>query len=174
MKEKHKVMYMRFAEAASMTSSAKRLQVGAVAVKNNMVIGTGYNGLPSGVDGECEDKEYVEDTHWWLFDGSQEVDDDKLIKFMESYPYCENDKKGFYRLITKPEVRHAEANLLLNLSKSTESSVGADIFCTHACCKFCAMDIVDAGIKKFYYRFDYRSEEGIEYLLANGVEVEKL
>lgn len=163
LKPKHKQMYMRIAEAVAETSSAKRLKVGAVAVKNNTVIGTGYNALPSGIDGDCEDKFYFEDkntshiSYAWL----------KLL-----YP-CE-DRDGHHKLVTKPEVRHAEANLLLNLAKSTESSTGAIIFCTHACCKFCAMDIVDAGITKVYYKNEYRSDEGIKYLVENGVEVEKL
>ena len=73
MKQRHLQMYMRVAEAVAETSSAIRLKVGAVAVKNNMIIGTGYNGLPSGVDGSCEYKTYLEDELYWLFDGSQEV-----------------------------------------------------------------------------------------------------
>jgi dCMP deaminase len=153
-KDKHKQMYMRMAEAAALTSSAKRLKVGAVAVKNNMVIGTGYNALPSGVDGDCEFKRYAPPIH--------------------TSDYDLKDENGIYKLVTKDTVRHAEANLLLNLAKSTESSTGAIVFCTHACCKFCAMDIVDAGITKVYYRHDYRSDEGIKYLIANGVGVEKL
>lgn len=60
MKDKHKSMYMRIAEAVASTSSSKRLKVGAAAVKNNQVIGTGYNALPQGVDGELEYKKYFE------------------------------------------------------------------------------------------------------------------
>lgn len=160
MKDKHKQMYMRMAEAAAITSSARRLQVGAIAVKNNMVIGTGYNGLPSGVDGECEYTIWEEDEEVWE-------------QFLNEYTYFTPDV-GRYRLATKPEVRHAESNLLLNLSKSTESSVGSIIFCTHSCCIYCAMDIVDAGVKKVYYKHTYRSDEGLEYLKANNVEVEQI
>lgn len=167
LKSKHLQMYMRIAEAVAETSSAVRLKVGAVAVKNNMVIGTGYNGLPSGVGGSCEHKVYP--SHPFL-----------SVKEDDEYPYlCEEYKlptgrKAKYKLVTNPEVRHGEKNLLLNLAKSTESSNGAVIFCTHACCKYCAMDIVDSGVEKFYYRNQYRSTEGIEYLVANGVQVEKI
>jgi dCMP deaminase len=162
-KEKHKQMYMRMASAAALTSSAVRLKVGAVAVKNNMVIGTGYNALPRGIDGSCEKKIYS--SHPFLFPN-------------EEFPLlCTEYREGKFarhRLETLPEVRHAEANLILNLAKSTESSTGATIFCTHACCKFCAMDIVDAGIKKFYYKEAYRDLSGVEYLKQNGVEVEQI
>lgn len=74
---------------------------------------------------------------------------------------------------TKPEVRHSEKNALMGLVKSNESAVGATLFCTHACCYFCSVDIVDSGIKEFYYKHDYRSSEGIEYLKKNGVQVYK-
>lgn len=75
---------------------------------------------------------------------------------------------------TKPEVRHSEKNALMGLVKSNESTQGASLFCTHACCYFCAIDIVDSGIKEFYYRHPYRCTEGIEYLKKNGVQVYKI
>lgn len=167
MKNKHLQMYMRIAEAVAETSSAIRLKVGAVAVKNNMVIGTGYNGQPSGVEGDCETKVYA--SHPFL----PVRDNDEFPYLCDDYK-LPNGRKAKHKLITKDTVRHAEANLLLNLAKSTESSNGATIFCTHACCKFCAMDIVDAGISKVYYRHNYRSDEGVKYLLDNGVDVEQI
>lgn len=75
---------------------------------------------------------------------------------------------------TRPEVRHSEKNALMGLVKSNESAVGATLFCTHSCCKFCAIDIVDSGIKEVFYKHDYRCSEGIEYLRKNGVQVYKL
>jgi len=75
---------------------------------------------------------------------------------------------------TKQEVRHSEKNALMGLVKSSESAQGASLFCTHACCYFCAVDIVDSGIKEFYYRHPYRCTEGVEYLKKNGVQVYKI
>lgn len=75
--------------------------------------------------------------------------------------------------ITRAEVRHSEKNALMGLIKSNESAVGATLFCTHSCCKLCAIDVVDSGIVKVYYQEDYRDSSGIEYLRENGVEVEK-
>lgn len=74
---------------------------------------------------------------------------------------------------TKPEVRHAEKNALLGLTKCHESAIGSVLFCTHACCKLCAIDIVDSGITKVIYKNDYRNAEGIDYLAKYGVQVEK-
>lgn len=46
---------MKAAEVYASLSSAKRLQVGAVVVKDNRIISIGYNGTPSGWDNVCED-----------------------------------------------------------------------------------------------------------------------
>ena len=74
---------------------------------------------------------------------------------------------------TDLRVRHSEKNALMGLIRSSENAVGATMFCTHACCYFCAIDIVDAGIQHFIYKHDYRSEDGIKHLIQNGVIVEK-
>lgn len=75
--------------------------------------------------------------------------------------------------VTRSEVRHSEKNALMGLIRSTESAVGAIMFCTHSCCKPCSIDIVDAGITHFIYKHEYRCTDGLEYLEKNGVKVEK-
>jgi len=54
MKKKYIEAHMKAAEVYSQLSSAKRLQVGCVVVKDNTIIGIGYNGMPSGWDNTCE------------------------------------------------------------------------------------------------------------------------
>ena len=46
--------HMQTAKVYSKLSSAKRLQVGCVIVKDNRIISIGYNGMPSGWTNECE------------------------------------------------------------------------------------------------------------------------
>ena len=46
---------MKAAENYSKLSSAKRLQVGCVIIKDDTIIGIGYNGMPSGWNNNCED-----------------------------------------------------------------------------------------------------------------------
>ena len=75
---------------------------------------------------------------------------------------------------TDPRVRHAEKNGLMKLIRSNENAVGATMFVTHACCYFCAIDIVDSGIAKVYYQNEYRCRKGLEHLERYGVEVCKL
>jgi len=55
---------MKVAETYASLSSAKRLQVGAIVVKDNRVISIGYNGMPSGWDNNCED-EHIDD-RWYV------------------------------------------------------------------------------------------------------------
>jgi dCMP deaminase len=57
MKQKWIDAFMDTAERFAQLSSAKRLQVGAVVVKDNRIISIGYNGTPAGWDNNCE--EYV-------------------------------------------------------------------------------------------------------------------
>jgi dCMP deaminase len=55
MKQKWIDAFMDTAERFAQLSSAKRLHVGAVVVKDNRIISIGYNGMPSGWTNECEE-----------------------------------------------------------------------------------------------------------------------
>lgn len=55
MKQKFIDAYMDVAERFAKLSSAKRLQVGAIVVKDDRIISIGYNGMPAGWTNECED-----------------------------------------------------------------------------------------------------------------------
>ena len=54
MKPKFIDYYMKIAEVTAGLSYAKRLQVGAVIVKDHQILATGYNGMPSGWENVCE------------------------------------------------------------------------------------------------------------------------
>lgn len=82
---------------------------------------------------------------------------------------CE-DENGETSWFTK----HAEVQALNKLRKSTESSVGADMYITHSPCKMCCLDIIDAGIKRIVFKESYRDTSGIEILKQHGIIVEQL
>jgi dCMP deaminase len=143
MKQKFIDAYMDVAERFSQLSSAVRLKVGAIVVKDDRIISIGYNGMPSGWDNCCEDETYDED--------------------------------GFHiTLKTKPEVLHEEANALMKLAGSHESGKDATLFCTHTPCIDCAKLIYQAGITTVYYKNDYRSTQGVEFLTRSDIEVVKV
>jgi dCMP deaminase len=81
---------------------------------------------------------------------------------------------GDYVLKTRPEVIHSESNAILKVARSTESTVGATMFCTHSPCLDCAKLIFQSGINTLYYRNQYRSTDGIEFLKKSNVEVVQL
>ena len=143
MKQKFIDAYMDVAERFAQLSSAKRLQVGAIVVKDDRIISIGYNGMPSGWDNCCEEEVRV-------VSGST------------------------YQLKTKPEVLHAESNAIAKLARSPESGEGASIFITHSPCIDCAKLIYQSGIATVYYKNDYRSTQGIEFLNKSNIEVVKV
>lgn len=64
MKEKLIKAYMKTAQIFADLSSAKRLHVGAIVVKDDRIISIGYNGMPSGWDNNCEDE--IIDDRWYV------------------------------------------------------------------------------------------------------------
>ena len=140
MKIKFIQAYMDVAERFAQLSSATRLQVGAIVVKDDRIISIGYNGMPTGWDNCCED----------------------VIR---------EDEVGFQVTKTKAEVLHAETNAIAKLAKSGESGLGATMFVTHAPCIDCAKLVYQSGITTVYYKNEYRSTQGLEFLNKSGVEV---
>lgn len=152
MKEKWISAYMDIAERFSQLSSARRLKVGSVIVKDHRIISIGYNGQPAGWDNNCEDKVYA----------TSECD-------LSKFPY--SDEKGHYTLKTQSSVVHAEANAIMKLARDGESGQHSTLFCTHAPCIDCAKMIYGAGIGTVFYRNVYRDELGLEFLQRGGVTV---
>lgn len=56
--------YLRMATSWAKLSHCKRKQVGALIVKDDMIISDGYNGSPSGFNNCCEDENG--ETHWYV------------------------------------------------------------------------------------------------------------
>jgi len=168
MKEKFINLYMDWATRTAQLSHAKRLQVGAVIVKDDSVISYGYNGMPAGWDNNCEDKVWDAGAGGWL-------DPDE---FEAKYPY-EGWHEGAqrevrYGLKTKPEVLHAESNAIAKLAKSNNGGAGADLFVTHMPCLDCAKLIYQSGISRVWYGANYRDDAGINFLKKSGVEINRV
>jgi dCMP deaminase len=165
MKEKFIHAHMKAAESYSELSPAVRLKVGCVIVKNDTIIGIGYNGMPSGWTNECEDILFVQD--------SPELDYETMTK--EGYTFGSyKDFSGWTKRVTKPEVLHAETNALAKVAKSTNSSENADMFVTCAPCLDCSKLIHQSGIRRVFYKHTYRSNDGLEFLKKCGIETQQI
>lgn len=61
---KRHITYLKMASEWSSNSCCNRKKVGALIVKDNMIISDGYNGTPSGFPNHCEDVNG--DTQWYV------------------------------------------------------------------------------------------------------------
>ena len=125
--------YLNCAEVFAYRSTCLKRKYGAVIVKNDAVLSTGYNGSPRGTE-NCCDRGECPRIPLGLHQG-------------EGYGMC--------------RAVHAEANALLNCSR--EQTVGADLYLTgvnpsdgsvHKAkpCPLCARMIIQAGVRNVYLR----------------------
>lgn len=122
---------MRMALEWAKLSYSQRKKVGALIVKDRMIISDGYNGTPTGFENCCEDENG--DTLWYVL--------------------------------------HAEANAILKVAASTQSTVGATLYITLSPCRECSKLIHQSGIKRVVFKDLYKDDEGLKFLKKAGVEI---
>ena len=83
-KTKYDKAYLRIAKEWGQLSYCKRKQVGAIIVKDRMIISDGYNGTPSGFENCCEDDDNV--TKWYVLHAEANA----ILKVARSTQSCEN------------------------------------------------------------------------------------
>jgi dCMP deaminase len=76
--------YLRIASEWSKLSYCKRKQVGAIIVRDRMIISDGYNGTPSGFENCCEDEENL--THWYVLHAEANA----ILKVANSTQSCKD------------------------------------------------------------------------------------
>ena len=81
--EKLDYRYLRMARIWAENSYCKRRQVGALVVKDKMIISDGYNGTPSGFENCCEDEEGL--TRWDVLHAEANA----ILKVARSTQSCE-------------------------------------------------------------------------------------
>ena len=128
---KYDIAYLKMAQEWAKLSYCKRKQVGALIVKDKMIISDGYNGTPTGFENICEDEDNC----------------------------------------TKWSVLHAEANAIMKVAASTQSSKGATLYITMSPCKDCSKLIFQSGIVRVVYNIEYKDKTGIDFLRKAGLEI---
>jgi len=118
--------FMSLARLASTRSTCLRRRVGAVIVKDRMVLSTGYNDTPRGMkncgDGGCD--------------------------------RCRSDAASGTALDTCLCL-HAEQNAIIQAAYHGVGIAGGTIYSTHQPCLTCAKMIVNAGITRIVYQEPY-------------------
>ena len=131
---KYDKAYLKMASEWGKLSHCKRRQVGALIVRDRMIISDGYNGTPTGLENNCEDDEGY--TKWYVL--------------------------------------HAEANAILKVANSTQSSSGSTLYVTLSPCKECSKLIYQSGIKRVVYINEYKDRTGLDFLINAGVQVDHI
>jgi dCMP deaminase len=80
---KYDKAYLRIAKEWSRLSYCKRKQVGAIIVRDKMIISDGYNGTPSGFENCCEDEAGI--TNWYVLHAEANA----ILKVAKSTQTCE-------------------------------------------------------------------------------------
>lgn len=145
-------LFMHWADTVAQMSYAVRLKVGCVAVRDRRVIALGYNGTPANEDNSCE--ELVE---------SNQTDDTKFMVW--------KDNKN-WKLITKPNVIHAEDNLIRFSKENNIELTGCTLYITHSPCAQCCDKIIDAKINRIVYKTHYRDISGLTKLRDNNIIID--
>ena len=82
-KSKYDKAYLRIAKEWGQLSYCERKKVGAIIVKDKMIISDGYNGTPSGFENCCEDDN--NNTHWFVLHAEANA----ILKVARSTQSCE-------------------------------------------------------------------------------------
>ncbi len=134
--------FMEFATLAAKRSTCLRRQVGAVLVKKNSILATGYNGAPSGV-AHCEQVGCLRDQ--------------LNVPSGERHELC----RGL----------HAEQNTIIQAAKSGGGIAGATLYCTHAPCVICAKMLINAGIRLIVFQGGYPDKSAVWMFEEAGVSL---
>lgn len=156
--------FMRVAQIFAMNSTCCSKKIGCCITKDDRIIATGYNGVPSGQP-HCED--------FWTPLIPGEMIEPGFIKDIGDVS-CIDGKPIFDRDLhhqwSKDKEIHAEANTLMFCARHGISTEGATLYTTVSPCANCALLIVQAGIKKVVYQYKYDLSNGLEILEQNGIE----
>jgi len=134
--------FMAIADLVATRSTCLRRSVGAVIVKNKMIVSTGYNGAPKGVR-HCSETGCLRE---------------KLnVPSGKMHELC----RGL----------HAEQNAIIQAAVFGVSPDGGTIYTTTHPCIICTKMIINAGIKRVVYKIHYDDELSAEMLRESGVEI---
>jgi len=154
--------HMDAAIAYSKLSFARRQKVGALLVASeDRPLCSGCNGRSPGLPNECEDEVTCS-----VCEG--------LGYIKENGEYCFKCSGTGTMLVTKPDVHHAERNLLGFANKYGIATNNCTVYVTLSPCLECAKQMEIAGIVRVVYLKEYRDTAGIEYLRSRGISCEQI
>lgn len=132
--------YMEIAEVVAKRSTCVRHHVGAIIVKDNQILSTGYNGAPSG------------------FTDCLELG---CLREQQGIPSGKNHE--ICRAV------HAEQNAIIQAALHGACTAGATLYCTHQPCILCTKMIINAKIKRVVFKNSYPDPTAIQFMKEAGL-----
>ena len=136
---------MKMAHLVSERSTCLRRAVGAVLVKDKMVLATGYNGAPKGLE-HCE-----------------------VVGCIRAEM---NVPSGTRHELCRGV--HAEQNAIIQAAVFGVSIDGACIYITNHPCSVCAKMLINAGIEEIIYSGEYHDELAVKMIAEAGIKMRKI
>ena len=137
--------YLDIAQTVAERATCMRKKFGAIIVKNDSIISTGYNGAPAGIK-SCIEK-------------------GECLRRKLEIPSGTKHELCF--------AVHAEQNAIIQAAKYGINISGATLYCTHQPCVICAKIIINAGITRVVYKNGYPDEFSLQLFNEANVAVEK-
>lgn len=134
--------FLQLADLVATRSTCLRRLVGAVLVRNERIISTGYNGAPRGLK-HCFDTGCLRE--------------ERQIPSGHRYELC----RGV----------HAEQNAIINAAYYGIATQDSVIYCTNQPCIICARMIINAGIIKVVHRGNFDDTLALELMEEAGIAI---
>lgn len=136
--------FVEIAATVAKRATCLRNKVGAVIVRENRILSTGYNGAPKGL-AHCLDI--------------------GCIRSQENIPSGTMHEKC--------RAVHAEQNAIIQAAVHGVQISGATLYCTHQPCILCTKMIINAGIKHVVYVNAYPDPNSIGFFEEAGITVKQ-
>ncbi len=136
--------FLTIAELVASRSSCGRRKVGAVLVRDQRILATGYNGAPRNVR-HCREAGCVREKY--------------NVPSGERHELC----RGL----------HAEQNALIQAAVYGTPLADITVYCTTQPCVLCAKMLINAGVRRIVYRGGYPDALSLELLREAKVQLEQ-
>ena len=148
-----KNLFSNIVDLYAQKSKCSKIKVGAIVVRHNRIISTGYNGSPSDKE-HCND--YFNNLYEYYYSNKMTYEE-----FFNSETFLE-----LHSDFSNKNELHAEANAIMFAHQDLND---CEIYISYSPCLYCAKLIVASKIKKVYYNNIYKEGEGIELLKQNNI-----
>ena len=134
--------FMQMVDIVASRSTCMRRKVGAILVKNNQILATGYNGAPKGLM-HCDKTGCIREINH--------------VPSGERHELCRGT--------------HAEQNAIAQAAKLGVAIENSTLYVSCTPCCICARIIINAGITKVIFKELYKDEMAMRFLYSADIDI---